>query len=223
MTLLAIDSSTRAVGLALYDGHSVLYESAWHSQDFHTVELAPAIDQALKRAGLRITHLKAVGMAIGPGSYTGLRIGLALAKGLALARRLPLISVPTLDVIAAAQPPADAPLAAVLQAGRGRLAVGWYRFKDGQWIAAGEATLTTIEELSAKINKPTVLCGELYEEERRVLARKRVNARVAPPARSIRRPAILAELAWARWQAGETDEGPGLGPVYITTNEAIPG
>lgn len=223
MTLLAIDSSTRAIGLALYHENDVAYETSWRSQDFHTVELAPAIQQALARAGLKITALKAIGVAIGPGSYTGLRIGLALAKGLALARRLPLIPVPTLDVVVAAQPLADAPLAAVLQAGRGRLAVGWYRAKDGAWVADGEAAITTVEELSAAINKPTIICGELYEEERRVLARKRVNALVAPPSRSLRRPAILAELAWARWQAGDVAEGAGLGPVYITTSEAIPG
>lgn len=223
MTLLAIDSSTRAIGLALYDGHSILYENAWHSQDFHTVELAPAIQEALQRAGLKVTKLGAVGVAIGPGSYTGLRIGLAIAKGLAQARRLSLITVPTLDIVAAAQPITDAPLAAVLGAGRGRLAVGWYRAQDGAWVAQGEAALTTIEELSASIDKPTIICGELYEEERRVLARKRVNAMIALPSRSLRRPALLAELAWARWQAGEVAREPGLGPVYITTNEAIPG
>ena len=76
----------------------------WHSQNYHTVELAPSIQHALAQASLKQGDLKAIAVAIGPGSYTGLRIGLALAKGLAFAERLSLIPIPTLDVLAAGQP-----------------------------------------------------------------------------------------------------------------------
>jgi tRNA threonylcarbamoyladenosine biosynthesis protein TsaB len=110
--LLAIDSSTRSSGVAIYDGVQVLYESSWQSAQFHSVELSPAIDLALQRVGLGTKDLKAIAIAIGPGSYTGLRIGLALAKGLAFARTLPLIAVPSLDVQAAGQPLQDLPMAA---------------------------------------------------------------------------------------------------------------
>ena len=102
--LLGLDTSTRSVGLALYDGTQVLSEAVWTSHDHHTVELAPAVGDMLSRAGLEPSHLSAVAAATGPGSFTGLRIGLALAKGLALARRLPLVGIPSLDVLAAAQP-----------------------------------------------------------------------------------------------------------------------
>lgn len=219
MTLLAIDSSTQAMGLALYDGHRVLYELAWGQGGLHTVELAPAIQTALDRAGLKMGAVQALGVAIGPGSYTGLRIGLALAKGLALAGRRPLVAVPTLEILAAAQRVEDKPLAAVLQAGRGRLAVGWFAAEDGRWAVQGETQLISIEDLSDAISKPTLICGELYEEERRILARKHVNAEVQPPAHSLRRPAVLAELAWERWQAGEVAELAGLGPIYAQSSE----
>ncbi len=79
------------------------------------------------RAGLEIQNLKLLAVATGPGSFTGLRIGLAVAKGIALACHLPIIGIPTLDIVAESQPVSPGlPLAAVLQAGRGRLAVGWY-------------------------------------------------------------------------------------------------
>jgi tRNA threonylcarbamoyladenosine biosynthesis protein TsaB len=222
MILLAIDSSTHALGIALYDGQQVRYELAWNSDNFHTVELAPAIQEALKRAAIKMKAVEAVGVAIGPGSYTGLRIGLAMAKGLTLNGQRALITVPTLDVVAAAQPIADKPLAAVLQAGRGRIAVARYAAQDGHWIAQGEAELSTAQELLAAINEPTIICGELYEEERKVLARKHANAQLVSPAWSNRRPAVLAELAWQRWQAGEVADPIGLGPVYTRSAEKLP-
>jgi len=131
--LLAIDTSTRTVGISLYDGARVLHETVWTSLDHHTVELAPAVAQALSKSGLAIESLEAVAVATGPGSFTGLRIGIAMAKGLSLAQKIPVIGVPTLDVLACAQPHQELPLAAVLKAGRGRLAVGWYHYLDGLW------------------------------------------------------------------------------------------
>ena len=102
--LLAVDTSTAQIGLALYDGSKVLGELNWTSQQHHTTELAPALAGLLARSGATIGQVSALGVAIGPGSFTALRVGLAFVKGLALARRLPLIGVPTLDVVAAAQP-----------------------------------------------------------------------------------------------------------------------
>ncbi len=83
--LLAVDTSTRWTGLALYNGVYVLGEMIWQSQNTHTVEVAPAIQELLKRAGAKTADLRAVGVAIGPGSFTSLRIGLSLATGIALA------------------------------------------------------------------------------------------------------------------------------------------
>lgn len=220
--LLAVDTSTRSIGLALYDGSAVVSESLWQSQQHHTVELAPAVQSLLARAGLAPGRLGALAVALGPGSFTSLRIGLSLVKGMALALRLPLVGIPTLDVLAASQPPHDAPLAAVLQAGRGRLAVGWYAWRDGRWQANGSAAVTTAEALQAQITKPTLIVGELGAVERQLLHRKWRNALVVSPAGCTRRPGMLAELAWARWQAGDTDDPVTLSPLYLHTAEAIP-
>jgi tRNA threonylcarbamoyladenosine biosynthesis protein TsaB len=221
--LLAIDTSTRVMGVALYDGVRVLSESIWSTQDHHTIELAPAVAEALAHAGAGVSDLEALGVATGPGSFTGLRIGLALAKGLALAHRLALIGVPTLDIVAASQAPRDLPLAAVLQAGRGRLAVGWYQSKDGGWQSVGEVEVLEVGLLNRRILHPTLVCGELTEDERHLLGRKRKNVILASPAQSLRRPSFLAELAWQRWQAGWADDPATLAPVYLHIGEPIPG
>ena len=122
--LLAVDTSTQWIGLALYGGAQVLNETVWRTQSHHTVELAPSLDTLFRRTGVRPEGLQALGVALGPGSFTSLRIGLAVVKGLALALHIPVVGIPTLDVLAAAQPVQELPLAAILQAGRGRLAVG---------------------------------------------------------------------------------------------------
>lgn len=220
--LLAIDTSTRQMGLALYDGTQVIGELLWHSRHYHTVELAPAVADLLVRSGLKMEAIEALGVALGPGSFTSLRVGLAFVKGLALSQRLPIVGIPTLDIVAAAQEVRDLPLAAVLQAGRGRLALAWYEASEAGWDSKGPSTVTTADKLAESINKPTIVCGELSADERQRLARKRVNVLLASPAACVRRPAVLAELAWERWQAGAQDDAASLAPIYLHVADPIP-
>lgn len=221
--LLAIDTSTRVVGVALYDGSEVLGELIWQSHNYHTVELAPAVSDLLRRGGVVTGSLQAVAVALGPGSFTGLRIGLALAKGLVLAQKMSLVGVPTLDVLAAAQPLRPVKMAAVVRAGRGRLAVGWYVVENGVWKSVAPVEVRTASELNQSITEPTYICGELTEEEKRLLGRKRKNVILASPAQSLRRPGYLAELGWLKWQAGEVDDIASLSPIYLHYNDPIPG
>jgi len=221
--LLAIDTSTQRVGLALYDGVQVVGEMIWQTKNHHTVEIAPAVQDLLKRCGVATTDLTALGVALGPGSFTSLRIGLAIAKGLALALHLPAVGVPTLDILAASQPVRDLPLAAVIQAGRGRLAVGWYESSPKGWRGQGEAVAMSIDDLNRIIEKPTLVCGELNAEERQVLAKRRKSVVLASPALSIRRPSYLAEIAWKRIQSNKQDDIVALSPIYLRTADSIPG
>src|SRR5687767_13839690 len=149
--LLAVDTSTSQVGLALYDAAQVFGEYAWRSSQRHTVELAPAISDLLRRCGVTMEDVRALGVALGPGSFTSLRVGLALVKGLALARHLPLIGIPTLDILAAAQPSSKLPLVVAIQAGRSRLAVGWYKSSKNGWQVKGAARVVTVEALINEI------------------------------------------------------------------------
>jgi tRNA threonylcarbamoyladenosine biosynthesis protein TsaB len=217
--LLALDTSTQVLGVALYNGERVVYEAIWSSNNYHTVELAPTIAESLARAGCEADELQAVSVALGPGSFTSLRVGIAFAKGLALANRLPLIGIPTLDVVASAQPVQDIALVAVLHAGRRRLAAGWYHAISGAWHSTGEVTVMTPAELAGRIRKPTIICGELGEESRRLLRRKYKNARIASPAQTLRRPSYLAELAWKRLESGQVDDPNTLSPIYVHKNK----
>ena len=232
--LLAVDTSTAQVGLALYDGAQVIGEYAWRSSQRHTVELAPAIAELLARCGLSMNDVQALGVALGPGSFTSLRVGLSLVKGLSLSRHIPLIGIPTLDILANAQVASKLPLAVAIQAGRGRFALGWYKrsspvdkrsspvdksSKNG-WQAQGPAKVVTIEVLKDEVKSPSLLCGEFTSEDRQKLETN-TNVHLVSPAQSVRRPAILAELAWKRWQAGDVDDEASLAPIYLHTAEPI--
>ena len=213
--LLAIDTSTAQVGLALYDGMQILSEMTWTTRQHHTTELAPALSGLLNRCGVPMDMVGALGVAVGPGSFTSLRVGLSLVKGIALARHIPVIGISTMDIIAAAQPAGKHPLAVVIQAGRKRVAVGWYQCLKNEWQAQGGVKGTTIDELADEIESPTYVAGELSSDDRSRLARKRVNILLASPVHCIRRPSILADLAWARWQKNDVDDATSLAPVYL--------
>ena len=213
--LLAIDTSTRSVGVALYDGVQIVSERVWLSHQFHTVELAPTVSSLINQAGISMDEFKVVAVALGPGSFTGLRIGMSLAKGMALAGHLDLVGIATLDILAASQPIDDRPLVAILQAGRGRIVVGWYKNYSGEWKADKKVQVMTPRELASGIKSPTIVCGELSEDERRIFRRKRINVRLASPAQSLRRPSYLAELGWRRWQKGMSDDPAMLEPEYL--------
>ena len=219
--LLAVDTSTRQVGVALYDGSTVLSEMSWLSQNHHTVDLAPMVAQSFERVGAQPQDLRAIGVAIGPGSFTGLRIGLALAKGLALVHHLALIGVPTLEIVVAQQPLTDEPLVALIQAGRRRLAYAWFAAQDGAWQQQGDYANQTPAEFLAELPSSTQVIGEISPELRQALREQ--GAHPASPAACVRRPGALAELAWQRWQQKRVAVPATLSPIYLHHGEPIPG
>ncbi len=215
--ILAIDSSTKSVGVCIYNGSYVLYEKIWHSSRRHTVELPPAIGSALNETGLEFSSLKCIGAAIGPGSFTSLRIGLALAKGLCLSLHLPLVGVPSLDITAYGKCKIASRMICVLKAGRNRFAAQKYLAKTDRWVSDGEVFSATADELENIITEPTIICGEINEEDRKILSRRWRNALISSSAENVRRPANLAEIAWKRYLSGDTDDVVQLEPIYLRT------
>lgn len=215
--LLAIDTATRYASLALYDGERVLSEETWRTANYHTVELMPAIVRMLERQGTSVETLQAVGVALGPGSFTGLRIGMGVAKGLVLAREIPLLGVPTLKTVA--YPHFDwrrGAICAVVEAGRGRLCAQIYRRRRGRWRPTDEPRLTTPEGLCETPEVTTLFCGEIDAALSALLQERLAEkALLASPAASLRRAGYLAELAWARFQRGEADDPDTLSPIYL--------
>ena len=214
--LLAIDTATRYASLAVYDGERVISEETWLTANYHTVELMPAIVRMLERQDVSVEALQAVGVSLGPGSFTGLRIGMGVAKGLVLSREIPLLGVLTLEVVAYPHFSQRQPICAVVEAGRGRLCVQIYRRRRGRWRSTNEPRLTTPEGLCGMVETTTLFCGEIDAVLSALLQERLAEkASLASPAASLRRAGYLAELAWARFQQGEADDPDILSPIYL--------
>ncbi|MCJ7566089.1 MAG: tRNA (adenosine(37)-N6)-threonylcarbamoyltransferase complex dimerization subunit type 1 TsaB [Anaerolineales bacterium] len=212
--LLAIDTSTKMLGIGLYGGDRVLAECVWYGEGHHTVELAPEIALVMRRVGKPISSIEAIGVAIGPGSFTGLRIGLALAKGLSLARGLPTVGIPTMDILALAQPKRTEPMFVAVKAGRKRIAGLWYKWTRGGWKPQGEPEVLTWDELKESVEEKAYICADM-DSRTRALLRGIPGVALAPPAQCVRRPGFLAELAWKRLKSRKKWSVGGLSPIYL--------
>lgn len=212
--LLAIDTATSAVGVALHDGTEVRAECIWAGSGKHTVELGPEVALLFRRLGLSASHLTGVAVAQGPGSYTGLRIGMAFAKGLSLVHGLPLVGIPTLDIVALSQPARPEPLLAVIPAGRNRVVGMWYKWDHSAWTPQADAVNLTWKELVGRLEGSTYVCGEIDREAREMLRGEKL-VQLAPAPQCVRRPGFLAELAWLKLRSRERPHAASLRPIYL--------
>lgn len=215
--LLAIDSATRHLSLAFHDGARVRAELTWETANQHTVELAGAVEWLAARAGVMLhpgegpTHLTRIAVCQGPGSFSGLRVGIAFAKGLAAGLILPLTAVPTLTITAAGTPPPAAvgapdstPLIAVAQAGRGRVCAARFAWNRpgaadgaGGWTQVTETAIIGWDALLGSLIERAMISGEVEPGVIRDAPNVPYAPYLVPAAWNVRRAAILADLAWA--------------------------
>jgi tRNA threonylcarbamoyladenosine biosynthesis protein TsaB len=211
--LLAIDTSTQMIGIGLHDGKQILSEYLWRGIGRHTIELAPQIAMMMRRVEVKTGDLESVAVALGPGSYTGLRIGLALAKGLALSRGLKIMGVPTFDVIAYRQPQSPQPLFVALEAGRGRIVGMWYKWSRKSWRPEGELQLKTWKQFVKETSEACSVCGEIDPQARGIL-RDQERFSIGSPASCLRRPGDLAEIALERMRSKRRKKAQAVIPIY---------
>lgn len=214
--LLAIDTSTSYAGIALLRSGRLLAEESWEVGRNHTIQLLPALSSLLAQNRVSIADIGAIAVAKGPGSFNGLRAGMATAKGLAYSLDAPLVGVSTLEVEAYQHAAADIPICPLHDAGRKELAAALFRGGESRWERLMEEQIIKVEDLVAKLEGRVLFCGEAPDwavplirqsmDDRAVLA-----AGVA----SIRRPGVLGELAWRRLCAGEQDDLMTLQPMYL--------
>lgn len=205
--ILALDTATRSIGLALLDDQKLIAETMWHSENNHTVELAPNVEKLLKENQVAVRDLKAIAVAIGPGSFNGVRIGLGFAKGLSLARDVPLIGVRTLDILVYGAAPFNGGLIPVIQAGRGRII--WARYKVGMrgWESASAGVVSDWERLKAYAEENDRIIGEIDQVGSSLIDPKKIES-------CQRRPFHLAQIARERLLRGDVDDAATLAPIY---------
>jgi tRNA threonylcarbamoyl adenosine modification protein YeaZ len=212
---ITIDTSTGWGGTALSQDGNLLAELTWKPGQNHTSELFPNLERLLQTAKSDIKSLSAVFVAIGPGSFNGLRAGISAAKGLAFSLNIPLVGISTLEAEALPFAFTGLPLCPIHDAGRGEIAAALYRH-SGSWQQLREEHLTNIESLCRNTSEKTIFCGEIppaaIDDIRALLGE---NAVIPGWEQRLRRPGYVSYLGWQRLKSGRTDSLTTLQPIYL--------
>ena len=214
MRLLAVETSTLAGGVALLDGERLVAEYLLDVGIAHSERLVAGVDRVLADARWTPRDLTGLAVAVGPGSFTGLRIAVSTVKGLALALRLPIAAVPTLDAMAAAVPWASLPVCPVLDARKGEVYASRYHWEDGAMRRDWEYEALPPEALALRLAEPTLLVGD------GAAGIASAHARLLPPPRRLPSPACVGALGLVRLRSGETVSAAALSPLYLRPSEA---
>ena len=214
MKVLGLETATLAGGAALIDGDRIAGEYTLNIRVTHSERVMFAVDRLLTDAGWRPSDLEGLAVSIGPGSFTGLRIGVSTAKGLALALGLAVVPVPTLDALAAGLPFAALPVCPILDARKGEVYASLYRWDGGAMRREWEYLALAPAALARLFTEPVIVCGDGAGIVRSTFAR------LAPGARRLPSPACVAELGHAMLAAGAGVPPVDLAPLYLRPSEA---
>ncbi len=216
--LLAIDTATRLASLALYDGESISAETTWIAHENHTTTLLPEIDRLFALTGHTFDELHALGVSLGPGSFTGLRVGMSVAKGLALTRHIPVVGIPTLDVVAYSQRRLAEKICALIFAGRGRYSAARYKTVGEGVERVTDYFLGRLDELLAWARESSdglLFSGEVDKALGMTIRGRLPQALIASDSDRLRRAGYLAEMAYNRLAHGTFDDLATLAPIYL--------
>jgi tRNA threonylcarbamoyladenosine biosynthesis protein TsaB len=220
MKLLAVESATLSGGAAILDGDRLLGEITLNIAITHSERLLSAVDRLLADCGLAPSDLEGLAVSVGPGSFTGLRVGLATVKGLAMALDLPVAPVPTLDALAARLPFADAPVCPILDARKSEVYLSLYRWRGDRMHRERDYLALPPELAAAELTAPVILLGDGIEACRPWLGRLGEEVRIAPAAQRLPSASAVAELGHAVLAAGGGIGAEALVPLYLRPSEA---
>ncbi len=220
MYVLGIETSTPVCSVGLVDDDRVLASFSQNTGLRHAERTMAMADRAMADAGVEFADLDGVAVGSGPGSFTGLRIGMAGAKGLCLALDLPLLAVPTLKGLAAQVVMEGMPVCAMLDARRGNIYAGVYSLDGGCLVARYPDAATPLEELIPKLPEPVLIVGEggvTYRD--RIQAYMGKDARFAP-ASTHPSGASVALLGVESLRAGNAVDATTAEPEYHRLSQA---
>ena len=223
MSILAIDTASSVSSVAVASEGKLQAEVTVEAGRTHSETLLSHIEGALSFAGVERSALTGVAVSIGPGSFTGLRIGLATVKAIAYGLGIPLVGVSTLAALALAVPVPDVHTLALMDAQKGNAYAGLYEWRAGNLHEVCPVRVAPLAEAIAEAagrGKPVLLTGELAVKKRARLGNLPDNVTLAPAHLLTARASHVAWLGIARLAAGERDDPMTLEPFYIRRSEA---
>ena len=213
---LVIDTATKDLGVALMDDAETAGQFHWRTRQNHTKELVPAIRHLLEKAGLGLNELEGIVVSLGPGGFSGLRVGMTTAKGLAVGIGAPIVAVSTLDAAAHPMLGLGASVCALMPVGRGEVAAAMYGGDGLEMEKTVDEQLTTIEALAESIAEPTIFCGPITDEmESEIRERLGELGMVPRGVGRMSRVVAMGEIGIRKIGRGQADDPVTLQPLYI--------
>jgi len=220
MRVLALETATLAGSAALLDGDRVVGTSLLDIELTHSERLMAMVDRLLVDCGWSVSRLEGLAVSIGPGSFTGLRIGVATAKGLALALGLPVASVPTLDALAANLPFASIPVCPLIDARKGEVYLALYEWSGDRMERRSDYLALAPRAAVKLLTPPVIVLGDGIEACRPFFAERGPGIRIASSPAGTPSAAVVGRLGHAMLESGKIVDADALVPMYLRPSEA---
>jgi tRNA threonylcarbamoyladenosine biosynthesis protein TsaB len=221
MRVLGVDTSTMTAGIGVVEKDEILAEVKFSVKITYSEILLSCIDQALKNVGLKINHLDGFAISIGPGSFTGLRIGLSTLKGLSFATGKPLASVPSLDALAFLSLYCQYPVVTMLDAKKDQVYAAIYETKDGELKRKSDYLVTEVEDLVRSISQKTLFVGPGARVfQKRLIELLKDKAHFSLAEQSLPSGATVALLGSKKLISGRVEDIADSEPMYLRKSEA---
>jgi len=219
MIVLGLDTSGYANAVGIIDGDRVLADASFPARTNSLEQIVANTDDVLKGAGLTLDNVQGIGVGLGPGSWTGIRVGVTVGKMLAFSSGKPVAGIPTLEALAFSTPDYSSPVYAVISVGVGdAVYAARYHVKKNETTREGDYFIGDIRGLAALITEPCILAAtgaKLYAEKVAKESGIKINAVESAP-----RGASVAILAARRLARGESDDALALAPLYLKESTA---
>lgn len=224
MKILALDSSGLVASAAVVENDATIAEYTINHKKTHSQTLLPMLDEIKRMTELDLGTIDAIAVACGPGSFTGLRIGSATAKGLGLALNLPIIPVPTVDSLAYNLYGSQKLICPLMDARRNQVYTGLYTFEEGELVTLAAQCAVDISEIMNQINetgREVIFLGDgvlAYKEKIEKLAQ--VKFYLAPACCNRQRAACVASLGEKLYRLGQVQSAAEHAPDYLRLSQA---
>lgn len=224
MKILALDSSGMVASVAIVEEENVLAEYTLNYKKTHSQTLLPMLDEIANQIDLDLDTIDAIAVAAGPGSFTGLRIGSATAKGLGLALDKPIIPVPTVDGLAYNLYGIESLICPLMDARRNQVYTGLYTFEGDKMINIMSQNAVSIEEILTIINqknKSVIFLGDGVPVYKKIIEEQlQVSYNFAPAHLARQRASAVGVLAGIYYKAGKVEHAREHKPDYLRLSQA---
>jgi tRNA threonylcarbamoyladenosine biosynthesis protein TsaB len=223
MLILGIDTATPIASVGITRHGEVVAEESLRERVNHTETLLPLIGRVIKQAGVTLPEIEGIGVSIGPGSFTGLRIALGTVKGFAYAMGQKVVGVPTLAALACTVNEWEGLVCPLLDARKGEIYAALFRREhDGKLVQLLPDQVLLPQQLLEQITEPCLFLGDGGTAYGELIERScGTMAHLLPFTTHHPRGAVIARLAWERLQTGSADDLQSLVPAYVRSPEAV--